>query len=247
MVTTAFGVVGLAVSVGVVCDGRVNVAESVQFVHTRGTGVFWPPEHYYSVHALPDVWVGSMASSQLRQHTAGTVGTRSVTGPPDSPGGTVQAHAAAPSTPKSHTTQGTNYSDEDFGDDMSHASAAVGGTREHDPSAVGDSAGVEGEAGPGGHLMSQSSVEEDDVPPTPFEAPPEPAWALSIKQAFLRLAGPYGCNSVVARDVVRVVLVLSGVRAAISEARVSLRWLRCTTSSSRGWRRNASRRASAQY
>lgn len=63
MATDECGVVGVAVSIGIVCDGPQALPEPISHVYTRGKGVFWPPENFHDFRPLPEVWVGSMSAA----------------------------------------------------------------------------------------------------------------------------------------------------------------------------------------
>lgn len=67
MMTDGYGMVGLAISIGLVCDGHAQLSEAVPTLYTRGSGIFWPPESYHDFHALPDVWMGSLSALRAKQ------------------------------------------------------------------------------------------------------------------------------------------------------------------------------------
>jgi hypothetical protein len=71
--TVDMGILGIAVSVGVVCDGAACMP--AEHFYTRGDGVFWPVETYADFRPLPQSWMGfvSLAVAQQPQlHSAGT-------------------------------------------------------------------------------------------------------------------------------------------------------------------------------
>ena len=127
MATSNFGMIGLALSIGIICDGRAQLPDTVATVYTRGKGVFWPAESYHSFHALPDVWIGSMSATQQRGYTAdrrksgekATIGTLSQmvvdTTPQRYSGAGMPSHKALLSAGgKSDTSMHSGYSGDDF-------------------------------------------------------------------------------------------------------------------------------------
>ena len=63
MVTEDMGVIGLSLSVGIICDGPVQLPDTRSSVLTKGKDVFWPAEPYHDFRGLPELWMGALRTT----------------------------------------------------------------------------------------------------------------------------------------------------------------------------------------
>lgn len=230
MVTEDMGVIGLSLSVGIICDGPVQLPDTVSSVLTKGKDVFWPAEPYHDFRGLPELWMGALrtANNAARHRTPPVITEQAL-----HPQSYQQQPTSLPASPSQKSTTST-YTD-GFESDGAANTAAVAPTQA--TTSVPDEGTPVSNNSP---IVSEPSIRSDDslldvaeftlIPPiTEIDNTWQSAvsvacdssmlldcvqhvavldYDLQLKRTFMSFAGPNGCMPVEAVAVVRDVLSL---------------------------------------